>query len=730
MPSLHELPRLFRFGVFEVDLQAREVRRRGVKLKLQEQPFEVLSVLLERPGEVVTREELRARLWSADTFVDFDHSVNAAIKRLRDALGDSADSPRFIETLARRGYRFIAEVQNHPRVASANEEVRHIAAGVGDRQGKMIGIGSARTDKRLRAFRQPYIWLGVLGLLVISAGMRVYVVKRAGWFRSPRAVAPQMKVVPITSSPGAEIRPQFSPDGKQVAFISESENGRTADLLVKLIGGDTPLKLAQGLGLGSALAWSPDGRYIAFGRCPGASGIWLVPSLGGTERKIVDHHGCAFSGLSWSPDGESILFASKPSQDEGWSIYRFLLQTQQQIRLTFPPPHTVGDHIPAFSPDGRSIAFRRISSPSVTEIYVMSAEGGQPNRITFDRGSVEGLAWTPDSRSLVFAAHRLGTSGLWRVPVGGGLVDGIPIAGPMVGSPAVSLEGNRLAYTQGFLHSEISRVEMNGPRRLKPEAQFISSTWGDVGPQFSPDGRWIAFSSARSGAFEIWRCNSDGSAPIQLTSLAVLSGTPRWSPDGAQIAFDSRPDDHSQVLVVNADGGAPHKITSGNYENSVPSWSRDGNWIYFGSNRTGNWQLWKTPSQGGDAIQVTKAGGFSAFESSDGKLVFYTKEDPDGIWQIPVSGGDEKRILNVRLASWGDWALSRAGISFINSGRPKLPYTIRFYSFKSHRISTLLELSKGVPPEQPDFDVSPDGKSILYGQINKSVDIMMVENFR
>src|SRR5437016_14531122 len=111
MSPLSELPRVLRFGLFEVDLRARELRRSGVKLKLQEQPFEVLSLLLERPGEVVTREELRDRLWPADTFVDFDHSVNAAIKRLRDALADSADNPRFVETLVRRGYRFIPSVE-------------------------------------------------------------------------------------------------------------------------------------------------------------------------------------------------------------------------------------------------------------------------------------------------------------------------------------------------------------------------------------------------------------------------------------------------------------------------------------------------------------------------------------------------------------------------------------------------------------------------------------------
>jgi Tol biopolymer transport system component len=500
---------------------------------------------------------------------------------------------------------------------------------------------------------------------------------------------------------------------------------------VKLIDGDSPVRLSQDLGLGSALAWSPDGRYIAFGRCPGPSGIWIVPALGGTERKLVDHYGCEFQGLSWSPDGKFLTFAGKPSPDEGWSIYRFSLETQQETRLTFPPPHTVGDHIPAFSPDGYRIAFRRISSPHVTEIYVVASEGGEPNRITFDRAFIQGLAWTPDSKSIVFAGHRLGTTGLWRVQaIAGGVVEGIPIAGPMVGSPAISLERNRLAYTQGFLHKEIWRIELNLSGKTKPAVPFISSSWGDGAPQFSPDGKKVVFYSARSGAAEVWRCSSDSSDPIQLTSLGVLSGSPRWSPDGTKIAFDSRPGEHSQILVVDADGGSPQQITSGNYENSVPNWSRDGKWIYFGSNRSGNWQLWRVSVLGGDPIRLTKNNGFFAIESSDGGIIYYTKEYTDGIWQMPVSGGDAKRIVDGPLASWGDWAVLDSGIYFINREGATLPSTVRFYDFGTRKLSTIARLNKAIAEEEANFDISPDGKSILYGQVNKSVDIMMVENFR
>src|SRR5712671_2345645 len=117
--SVNSSPLMVRFGTFELDLQTGELRHAGQKVKLQEQPFQVLAALLEHPGKIVTREELRSKLWPEDTFVDFDHSLNAAIKRLRDALGESADSPVFIETLARRGYRFISNIEMPAAVVSA-----------------------------------------------------------------------------------------------------------------------------------------------------------------------------------------------------------------------------------------------------------------------------------------------------------------------------------------------------------------------------------------------------------------------------------------------------------------------------------------------------------------------------------------------------------------------------------------------------------------------------------
>jgi len=701
--------RILRFGVFEVDVQSAELRRNGVKVKLQGQPFEILITLLERPGELVTREDLRIKLWPADTFVDFEHSLNAAVKRLRESLGDSAENPVFIETIPRRGYRFLHPVRSDRNNSPPNSRRPLLT---------LPPCSRAISVSMLAGFAAL--------ILIIYFAQRLWSIRSA----RPIVALPLMKVAPFTTSPGAEMRPRFSPDGRQIAFIAEGENAATADLYVKLIGGENPLKLAEGVGIESVPAWSPDGRYIAFGRCAGGCGTSIVPALGGAERKVTDEGGCGGLGLSWSSDGKLLTFAHKLSSNDLWSIFLFDIDTHEHKKLTFPPAHTIGDHIPAFSLDGRYIAFRRVSSPGITDIYVVPVQGGEPHRITFDNTFVGDLTWGPDNKSIIFSSSRLGTAGLWRVPAAGGRIEPIAIAGPRAGSPAVSPQGNRLAYASGDLHGEIWQMELNKPGKPRARAPF-SSSWGEDGPHFSPDGKKIVYYSSRSGTyFELWTVNSDGSNPVQLTSFSVLSGTPRWSPDGRYIVFDSRRGTRSQIFVMAGDGGPARQVTSGDFENSVPNWSRDGEWIYFGSNRNDGWQLWKVSSAGGDPIRVTKNHGFFAIESPDSKHIYYAKEDPDGIWQIPTKGGAEERILNVQLASWGDWAVLDKGIYFLNREGPGRRATIRFYSFASHKISVLAKVDKAIPPEMPDFDVSPDGKIALYGQVAKSVDIMLVENFQ
>jgi DNA-binding winged helix-turn-helix (wHTH) protein len=231
--------RMFRFGLFELNLSAGELRKQGRKIKLQEQPFEVLAMLLRRPGDVVTREELQQALWPADTFVEFDQGLNTAVKKIRQALADSADNPRFVETIPRKGYRFIAPVSTNEAPAPAP-----------------VSVPAPVPVRRHHPLR-----IAALLVLVVS-GVAV-------WFFWTRTTPAPPEPVPFTSYPGREWSPSFSPDGNQVAFEWEVPGKEKSHIYVKLIGTSEPQRLTKN----PAEERSPAGRRMGvrsplFANCP------------------------------------------------------------------------------------------------------------------------------------------------------------------------------------------------------------------------------------------------------------------------------------------------------------------------------------------------------------------------------------------------------------------------------------------------------------------------------
>jgi Tol biopolymer transport system component len=268
---------------------------------------------------------------------------------------------------------------------------------------------------------------------------------------------------------------------------------------------------------------------------------------------------------------------------------------------------------------------------------------------------VASFAWTPDGRALVFASSSdfwsIGFS-LWRIASAGAKIpERLVFAGEDNRSPVISRQGHRLVYVQRLTQENIWRVEVPSPRKASRPVSFIPTTRNDAKPDCSPDGKKIAFASDRSGSYQIWVRDSDGSNTMPSTSFdGPVNASPRWSPDGERIAFNSNKGGQYEVYIVKANGGEPLRLTAPPSANSVPNWSRDGKWIYFTSNRTGENQIWKMPADGGEAIRVTQDGGVEAFESPDGTSVYYTKEgdktrDVGSLWKVPVGGGKEVQVV-------------------------------------------------------------------------------------
>jgi len=194
--------------------------------------------------------------------------------------------------------------------------------------------------------------------------------------------------------------------------------------------------------------------------------------------------------------------------------------------------------------------------------------------------------------------------------------------------------------------------------------KIAESGYKEQHPQYSPDGRWIAFDSDRSGERGLWTCEADDENCQQITSYkGTVGGTPRWSPDGRWITFDSRMEGLSQIYVISSDGGAPRRLTSGDAENLIPSWSRDGRWIYFQSHRSGQWLVWKTPANGGEPVQVTHSQGGASFESADGKYLYFFSEETRALFRMPVGGGEEKQVAPM-VAAWDRFCATTKGVYF------------------------------------------------------------------
>jgi Tol biopolymer transport system component len=249
-------------------------------------------------------------------------------------------------------------------------------------------------------------------------------------------------------------------------------------------------------------------------------------------------------------------------------------------------------------------------------------------------------------------------------------------------------------------------------------------------PEFSPDGKKVAFESNRLGFWDIWTCDVDGKNCDQVTSLHGTAGRARWSPSGRSIAFEFHPKDRSEIYVVDVPGGLPHLVpTIPGADNLSPSWSRDGKWLYFAS-KSGNdpFQLWKMPVQGGSPTRLTRNGGISPVESLDGRYLYYSKYEQGGVWRMPMQGGEETEVLNdVEGGGWPNWAISPNGIYFLKFG--KFPRTsIEFYEFAAGKTLPVWTLEK-----HPGWglSMSQDGKSIIYIQNEfAESNIMLVKNFR
>ena len=697
MQETEKSARVFRFGVFEVDAATGELRKRGLRIRLQEQPAQFLLMLLDRAGEVVRREEIRSKLWPPDTFVDFDQGLGASLRKLRQALGDDAGTPRYIETIPKQGFRFVAPVERISELPEAATAALHIPT----RESPAQEVNREPAQNRghlsawwavvaaaclltfflgwlLHIFRAPPVGLGVSTYtkitydgapkaLVGTDGSRLYF--ESTWSDSISQVAVTggaISTIPVPI-PYFAFPEDVSQDGSSF-LIATNEKGFVLDRPqwnVRVSGGSL-----HRLPDGGGAAFSPDGNSVAFQTEKGE--VWAARSDGSGAQKLLwgqsfpsrfvvssaDGSTRFFSGrVAWSPDGSRLRFGSR---DRLWEVS----SSGANLHEVIPGWHPSSSQCcGSWTSDGRFFVFLDISRGPIAhpEIWALSERRGliprspaQPVQLTTGP-----IAW---------------------------------------GQPTPGRDGKTIFATGNTLRGSLSRYDRK-TGQFEPFLDGISAHF----VSFSKDGQFVAYVRYPEGI--LWRANRDGTHPVQLTDPPINALLPHWSPDGSQILFSDFSAGQMNAFVVAASGGSPQRLLGEHDALGDPSWSGDGRKVIFTTtgpfNPKGNVRILDLATHqiavvpGSDAIYSPRwspdgryiAGmpvgatslrifdfksqhwselvrkdtqGTVAFPSwsRDGKFIYFTRipaNGDKGIFRIRTIGGDPERVANLKSIDIGGW---------------------------------------------------------------------------
>jgi Tol biopolymer transport system component/predicted Ser/Thr protein kinase len=497
----------------------------------------------------------------------------------------------------------------------------------------------------------------------------------------PGTAASVPKTRPLTSYIGEETEPAFSPDGTRLAFVWTGPQGDNPDIYLMAVTGGAAARLTYDSKRDWSPAFSPDGETIAFLRQLSADRHELrtVPSAGGSERLMGTSRAAGVAlGLSWSRDGQKLAIVNRQGDDQANRVYIVDVDSGDSRPASQAVPEGLGEAFPSWSPDGKSLAFVRDGIHAGTTIVVVPLRDGAER--TYPADTFGGVSWTPDSTRLLFPSPQGQIGGhLAELNLLTGNVRSLGVAGERALYPAVAPSGASVAYSHRSTDSNIwsCRISVAASSPERPPVPAILSTWDEDSPAFSPDGHLVAFSSNRSGSYEIWVSEPNGAAARQITRFGrSLAGSPSWSPDGRMIAFDYRDQGTSDIYVVDASGGMPRRVTDHSGEDIIPRWSRNGRWIYFSSDRDGTARIWRTPALGGAAERVTTLRGFECLEDPTRPILYFTRGEDEkerGIWRHNLETGEETPVT--ALAGAGVeryWTIAGRGLYFKNF-RGRLP---------------------------------------------------------
>jgi Tol biopolymer transport system component/DNA-binding winged helix-turn-helix (wHTH) protein len=567
-----------KFGPYLLDTRAGELRKNGAKIRVQEKPLRVLAALAEQQGQLVTREELKRHLWPDDTFVDFETGLNTAVSKLRDALSDSAEKPRFIETIPRRGYRFVSPVEilpgngrhalemspgsGAPPLAKATP--RPVAEGLQVHE-QAPSAESEKSEKLLARFHSSVAnsWLRV------AVAACVALVAFTIWWLTPLPEPRILSIYPVTSTGREDFQVKPATDGVRIFYVQRA--GDHYELMQASINGGDSKKMETPFP--NTLIWdvSPDGsQYLmtSFARRGEPSPLWSWPATGGAPVKLDD---LVSGSAAWSSDGKMIVYHAG---HDLWVASADGTGKRKLRTFQYEPD------APAWSPDGRHIRFN-LNDPdrSTSSLWEIGPDGSDLRSILANWQACCGT-WTPDGRYFIFVDTGQSPSRLWALREKGDWLRRSP-RGPFLlaseatssWSPLVGKDNKRVFFYVTSLLGDIELMDVKS-RRFKSFLPYVRPAM----LSFSRDGQWVSYVHLNTDL--LWISRADGREPRQLAVPGFAIGFPRWSPDGKTLVFGGgKPREPVNAFTIPVDGGRPEPLVPGTDGLSDPDWSQDGSSI-------------------------------------------------------------------------------------------------------------------------------------------------------
>lgn len=706
----------FYIASWKVQPRLNQVTHGTDTVRLAPKFMQVLVYLAERAGEVVTREELMDTVW-ADTVVG-EAVLTRAISALRKVFGDDPQQPKVIETILKTGYRFIAPLSFGDGALG------------GDSAGTRVAVDNVvvvpTSMSRQAVFRRAH-WgvkggIGCLVAVLIVWGFLAYNAQFT-------EVTAEVRLArPLTSLEGEEFDPSFSPDGQHVAFAWQTEAG--TDIYVKTIATQQTQRLTAQPAHEIRPVWSPDGRHIAYIRCSSnKAAIEITPAdvgLGQHVQSLFITDCTQAPRLAWSPDGGQLAYAERPTLASSKQIVLLALETGIKRVLTFPNEVYQDDQMPTFSPDGGRLAFVR-GGAAGGQVYSVSVTGGTPRRLTKRDLLIEGLDWTPDGQQVVFASN----GQLWHVRVADGSTHHLMETSTHLAQPTIARTGNQLVYAHARYDVNIWRVPIPKQQTTSGAEKIIASTLIDGDPRIAPDGERIVFISDRNGTCGLWLAHAHGAQIMPLVTKDIncmRMAMPNWSPDGKHVAYVSYASGGGDIFSVNTITGVVTQWTDTPSDEEAPSWSPDGKGLYFGSNRSGVWQVWRKHTVLGDAKQITQQGGYYAQVVPETERMIYTRFNEPGLWMFDErTGEDVQRLTGLHADDGFNWKITGQKLYYIERQSVDASPVLVHHDIASARSRpvTILPFASNTCVR---FDLAPDASWAVFARVDYGgLDLALAE---